>query len=189
MTYNLSDTDKFSASVTVRKATQTGGGITMHLSGQVWLGGVHGGSGGSLPLGGRDARPLWRTARCSETSEQRGPDTRLPGSQVRHKLLVVWSVMLSDWRQPEAISSRRNELSSSVMSDPMDGSWPGSSAHGIFQTRILEWGAISSSRGSSRPGDGISCLSCTGRQILYRSCDLTCPKHTFISTQKKATQS
>ena len=27
--------------------------------------------------------------------------------------------------------------------DPMDCSAPGSSAHGIFQARVLEWGAIS----------------------------------------------
>ena len=33
--------------------------------------------------------------------------------------------------------------------DPMDYSLPGSSDHGISQTRILEWVAISSSRGSS----------------------------------------
>ena len=33
--------------------------------------------------------------------------------------------------------------------DPMDCSPPGSSVHGIFQTRVLEWGAISFSRGSS----------------------------------------
>ena len=29
-------------------------------------------------------------------------------------------------------------------SDPMDCSLPGSSAHGIFQARVLEWGAIAS---------------------------------------------
>ena len=34
--------------------------------------------------------------------------------------------------------------------DPMDCSPPGSSVHGIFQARILEWVAISFSRGSSR---------------------------------------
>ena len=28
------------------------------------------------------------------------------------------------------------------LSDPMDCSPPGSSIHGIFQTRVLEWGAI-----------------------------------------------
>ena len=33
--------------------------------------------------------------------------------------------------------------------DPMDCSLPGSSVHGIFQARILEWVAISSSKGSS----------------------------------------
>ena len=33
--------------------------------------------------------------------------------------------------------------------DPMAFSPPGSSAHGISQSRILEWGAIPSSRGSS----------------------------------------
>ena len=35
--------------------------------------------------------------------------------------------------------------------DPMDCSPPGSSVHGILQERILEWGAIPFSRGSSRP--------------------------------------
>ena len=29
--------------------------------------------------------------------------------------------------------------------DPMDCSLPGSSIHGIFQARVLEWGAIGSS--------------------------------------------
>ena len=53
----------------------------------------------------------------------------------------------------------------------MDYSPPGSSVHGIFQARILEWVAISSSRGSSRSRDqtlGLnpSLLHC--RQILYR---------------------
>ena len=41
----------------------------------------------------------------------------------------------------------------------MDCSLPGSSIHGIFQTRILEWVAISSSRGSSRPKHR-TCVSC-----------------------------
>ena len=29
-----------------------------------------------------------------------------------------------------------------TLSDPMDCSLPGSSVHGIFQSRVLEWGAI-----------------------------------------------
>ena len=36
---------------------------------------------------------------------------------------------------------------------PMDWRPPGSSVHGISQARILEWVAISSSRGSSPPSD------------------------------------
>ena len=33
-----------------------------------------------------------------------------------------------------------------TLSDPMDCSLPGSSAHGIFQARVLEWGAIAFSK-------------------------------------------
>ena len=41
--------------------------------------------------------------------------------------------------------SEKWQWSRSVMSDssdPMDCSLPGSSIHGIFQARVLEWGAI-----------------------------------------------
>ena len=37
-------------------------------------------------------------------------------------------------------------------SDSMDCSPPGSSVHGIFQARVLEWGAIAFSRGHSLQG-------------------------------------
>ena len=43
--------------------------------------------------------------------------------------------------------------SSQTLCDPMDCSLPGSSVHGILQTRILEWVAISFSRGSSQLRD------------------------------------
>ena len=45
--------------------------------------------------------------------------------------------------------------------DPMDCSPPGSSVHGILQERILEWVAISSSRGPSQPRDRtwVSCIA------------------------------
>ena len=33
-----------------------------------------------------------------------------------------------------------------TLSDPMDCSLPGSSVHGIFQARVLEWGAIGCSQ-------------------------------------------
>ena len=38
-----------------------------------------------------------------------------------------------------------------TLCDPMDHSLPGSSIHGIFHSRVLEWLAISFSRESSRP--------------------------------------
>ena len=41
--------------------------------------------------------------------------------------------------------------SNPALCDPVDYSPPGSSVHGIFQARILEWVAISSSRESSSP--------------------------------------
>ena len=37
--------------------------------------------------------------------------------------------------------------------DPMDPNPPGPSIHGILQTRIFEWVAISFSRASSQPRD------------------------------------
>ena len=43
-------------------------------------------------------------------------------------------------------------LSRVRLCDPMDCSPLGFSVHGIFQARVLEWGTISSTRGSSGPG-------------------------------------
>ena len=40
-----------------------------------------------------------------------------------------------------------------TLCDPLDCSLPSISVHGIFQARILEWVAISKSRGSSQPRD------------------------------------
>ena len=67
---------------------------------------------------------------------------------VRH--FVPWnfiSTMREDGCKSEVVQSYV------TLCDPMDCSLPGSSIHGIFQTRVLEWVAISFSRGSSRPGD------------------------------------
>ena len=52
-------------------------------------------------------------------------------------------------------------LSHVQLCNPMDGRLPGSSVYGIFQARILEWFAISFSRGSSPPRDqtSVSCMS------------------------------
>ena len=52
-----------------------------------------------------------------------------------------------------------------TLCDPVDCSSPGSSVHGISRARTLEWVAISSFRGSSRPRDQ-TCLSCTAGGFL-----------------------
>ena len=48
-----------------------------------------------------------------------------------------------------------------TLGDPMDCSLQGSSVHGIFQARVLEWVAISFSRGSSKARDRteVSCIA------------------------------
>ena len=46
---------------------------------------------------------------------------------------------------------------------PMDCSPPGSSDHGIFQARILEWVAMPSSRGCSKPRDRTRVSSTAGK--------------------------
>ena len=57
-------------------------------------------------------------------------------------------------------------LSGVQFSDPMDCNPPGPSAYEIFQTRILEWVAMSYPRGSSRPRD-LTHISYPGGWILY----------------------
>ena len=63
-------------------------------------------------------------------------------------------------------------------SDPMDCSLPGSSIHGIFQARVLEWGAIAFSGRSSilsaktRPGADCS----SDHELLTAKCRLKSKK-------------
>ena len=51
-----------------------------------------------------------------------------------------------------------------TLCNPMDCILPGSSVHGIFQARILEWVSMSVSRGSFQPRDWTR-ITCIGRQI------------------------
>ena len=55
-----------------------------------------------------------------------------------------------------------------TLCDPMDCSPPGSSVHGIFQARIVEWVAIPFSIGSFQHSQtAISDISCMARWVLY----------------------
>ena len=69
------------------------------------------------------------------------------------------------WRSVHSVAwkeKKESEVAQScpTLCDPMDCSPPGSSVHGIFQARILEWVAISFSRGSFQPRDRTH-VSCT----------------------------
>ena len=72
-----------------------------------------------------------------------------------------------------------------TLCNPMDCSMPSSSVCGTSQARILEWVAISFSRGSFWPRDQTR-VSYVGRQILYhlsisvRICDLSLKKCFFF---------
>ena len=52
-----------------------------------------------------------------------------------------------------------------TLCDPIDCSPPGSFLHGILQARILEWVAISFSRGSSQPRDRTQVSHIAGRRF------------------------
>ena len=62
---------------------------------------------------------------------------------------------------------KESEIAQSCLTlcDPMDCSLPGSSVHGISQARILEWVAISFSRGFSRPRDRTQVSGIAGRHF------------------------
>ena len=66
-----------------------------------------------------------------------------------------------------------------ALCDPMDGSLPGSSVRGIFQARVLEWVAVSFSRGSSQPRDQtrVSCIP--GRHFNLWATKEALIKHTI----------
>ena len=70
-------------------------------------------------------------------------------------------------------SSVAHTCACSLMSHSLQPPWtvarlPGSSVHGIFQARLLEWVAIALSRGPSRARDG-TCASVPGRRICTTS--------------------
>ena len=67
----------------------------------------------------------------------------------------------------------------------MDCSPPGSSVHGILQARILEWVAISFSRGSSQPRDGtwVSCVA--GRRFILCATRKALKLHGATKKKKK----
>ena len=74
----------------------------------------------------------------------------LVSSNIRKVLSLFLSVVILMFLKN---TMSMKSLSCVRLCDPVDCSLPGSSIHGIFQARILEWVAILFSRGSSQPRD------------------------------------
>ena len=84
-----------------------------------------------------------------------------PGLSVHHQLLELTQTHIhrvSDAIQPSHPYLSETEVAQLCLTlcDPMDCSLPGSFVYGIFQAIVLEWVAISFSRGSSRPRTRVS---------------------------------
>ena len=75
----------------------------------------------------------------------------------REEMLVVWVLCIQSLQSCLALC------------DAMDCTPPGSSVHGILQTKIMGWVAMPSSRGSSWTRDWtcVSYISCIGSCVLY----------------------
>ena len=63
-------------------------------------------------------------------------------------------MVVVEWFRPQVVSNS---------CDPMDCSSPGSSVRGIFQARVLEWVAVSFSRGSTQHRDRTQVPCIAGR--------------------------
>ena len=74
---------------------------------------------------------------------------------VRVTRSITVSTRHSELNAYNSVSESESQVTQScpTLCDPMDCSLPGSSVHGIFQAIVLEWIAISFSRGSSQPRD------------------------------------
>ena len=116
---------------------------------------------------------LWNTSRgflvlqlLAGFSLVGGPGSRLEGTEGKGRRGLLTLSFLSEERGfPGGSDSTKTRRAKSLQScptlwDSMDLSLPGSSVHGMLQTRILEWIAMPSSRGSSRLRDHTRNLLC-----------------------------
>ena len=86
-------------------------------------------------------------------------------AQKKENLVIILSLNMSITLCLKALSTGSEWVKSLSLWDPVDCSPPGSSVHWILQARILEWVAISFSRGSSRPRDWTQVSRIAGRRF------------------------
>ena len=68
-------------------------------------------------------------------------------------LFAQWDVFIKWSTEYAAAAAAKSLQSCPTLCDSIDGSPPGSSIHGIFQARVLEWGAIAFSGEAQEEGD------------------------------------
>ena len=107
------------------------------------------------------------------------PRDRTPVSCIAGGFFTIWAIREAHFNPLLGTNNRlcacyvhaKSLQSCPTLWDPIDWSPPGSSVHGILQARILEWVAISFSRGSSWPRNRthVSYIACIGRQFFITS--------------------
>ena len=108
----------------------------------------------------RKAMASGKPRQCTEKQRPPFGDKSLYSQSYGFSSSHVWM-----WELDHNESESEVAQSCPTLCDPMDCSLPGSSIHGIFQARVLEWVAISFSRGSSQPRDQIWVSRTAGRRF------------------------
>ena len=124
-------------------------------------------------LGGRQGPGHWRPSTSQRRSQKRSLQTcDLENSLRKHfaEEMFMW------WFSPQGVSDS---------CDPMDCSLSGSSVHGILQARILEWVAISFSRGSSQPTNRTWVSFIVGRFLFHGKHWACFPRYKELSLGKQ----
>ena len=85
--------------------------------------------------------------------------------------------LLNVWSEVKWSEIAQSFLTLLTLCDPRDCSPPGSFVHGILQARILEWVAISFSRGSSQPRDQTQVSHTAGRYFNHWATHLSFSKY------------
>ena len=106
--------------------------------------------------------PPWAASHPSLQGER-----ALQGSGEKFKVKIIPMISFKTKTISETLFTHQSEVTQSCLTlcDPVDCSLPSSSVRGILQARILEWVAISFSRGSSWPRDRTRISRIGGRRF------------------------
>ena len=97
------------------------------------------------------------------------PSLSMVGLSIKRRIIVISCLMLAGLSGFLQVVNQRSEVAQSFLTlcDPMNCNLPGSSIHGIFQARVLEWVAITFSGGFSPPRDRTQVSHIAGRRFTF----------------------